>query len=69
MGNIFGVNEDTPYGRWPTDALKRLKDGLGRNGPLTEAQKKAEVEVADIIAERESSGVDYSSDGALSHPV
>ena len=69
MGNMFGVKEGVPYARWPTRALETLKNGLDRNGELSAAMKQIEQEVREILADRQKTGVDYSDDGVLHHPV
>jgi hypothetical protein len=69
MGNPFGVKEGTPYARWPTEALRKLRAALGRHRRLSADQQKLDAEAQEHIKERERSGVDYKNDGALSHPV
>jgi hypothetical protein len=69
MANLFSVKEGTPLGQWPTTALERLKEGFGRNGELTEAQRRSQTEVSEILADRKNTGIDYNFDGELSPRV
>ncbi len=54
---LYGLEEGTPYGEWPSDALLRLYGDLGRNGTLSEDQERIEHEVKELLEER---GIDPS---------
>ena len=51
---LYGVEDGTPYGEWPTDALLRLYGDLGRNGTLSEDQERIEHEVKELLEEEVS---------------
>lgn len=68
-GSIYGVDVGVPYSKWPTEALRRLRNDIGRNGEPSEEQQRISDEVDTLLTSREGTGVDYGSDGTMHHPV